>query len=140
MRGKIGRPFNARIHVSEGDHRRGVWERSGNKEGKLVYEITNRLLARCSALVDLGRETILANPQLAAEETDFILFRFEEGQVLVGQYEIEEDKPGAYEVKRMALPVAEIVFIHPIIDSSGKEMKDSASAQMSASSRVPLCD
>ena len=51
MRSKSGRPCEASIHVTEGDHRRNTWKRRGNKERKFVDKVANSLLNGCDALV-----------------------------------------------------------------------------------------
>ena len=51
MRSKKGRPFEASIHVTEGDHRRNTEKGRGNKKREFVDKVANRLLIGCSALV-----------------------------------------------------------------------------------------
>src|SRR3974377_1468934 len=51
MRNKMGRSFDASIHVTQGDHRRNTWKRRGNKERKFVDKVANSLLNGCDALV-----------------------------------------------------------------------------------------
>ena len=140
MRRKAGLPFKTGVHITEGDHRRNTRERRGKKEGKLVHEITNCLLAACRTFVDLGRQGILGDAQYLAKEVDLVLFRFEVSQVLVGQNEVEEDQPGAHELERVAFAVAQVLPVNLTVDHSGKEMEQRTSACLTAYTGVPLPD
>jgi len=90
MGGKARRPREARIDVTEGDHKWNTRERRGKKEGKFVYKVASRLLIGSSALIDFCRQTILRNTQFVAEEVDLVSLSFEISKFLVGQNEVKE--------------------------------------------------
>src|SRR5207302_7729681 len=69
MRNEMGRCFKARIHVTQGDHRRSTRERRRKKQGKLVDEIAEGGLAIAAALVNLGRQRVLGDPQFTTTVT-----------------------------------------------------------------------
>src|SRR5215469_7272769 len=140
MRSKLGRPFEASIHVTEGDHRGNTWKRRGSKKRKFVDKVADGLLIGCSALVYGSRQVLLGNAQFLAKEVHFVLLRFEVGQVLVAQNEVEKNQPCTHKTKRVALAVAEVVLLHLAVDRSGKEMEQGSSTCLATNAGVPLLD
>src|SRR6516165_3149035 len=140
MRSKMGRPFEAGIHVTEGDHRGKTWKRRGNKKREFVDKVADGLLIGCSALVYGSRQVLLGNAQFLAKEVHFVLLRFEVSQVLVGQNEVEKNQPCTDKTKRVALAIAEAVLLHLAVDRSGKEMEQESSPCLVTNAGVPLVD
>src|SRR6516165_10955425 len=140
MRSKMGRPFEASIHVTEGDHRGKTWKRRGSKKRKFVDKVADGLLIGCSALIYGSRQVLLGNAEFLAKEVHFFLLRFEVGQVLVGENEVEQDQPCTHKTKRVALAVAEVVLLHLAVDGSGKEMEQGSSPCLATNAGVPLLD
>src|SRR5882762_6760219 len=130
MRNEMGRCFKAGIHVSQSDHRRSTWERRRKKQGKLVDEIAEGRLAIGAALVNLGRQRVLWDPQFITKETDLVLLRFEVVQILVGQNEVQKHEAGTHEIERVPLAVAQVVLVDLSVDGAGKQMKDGAPAHV----------
>src|SRR6516164_2243133 len=140
MRSKMGRPFEASIHVTEGDHRGKTWKRRGSKKREFVDKVAHSLLIGCSALVCGSWQVLLGNAQFLAKEVHFFLLRFEVGQFLVGQNEVEKDQPCTHKTKRVPLAVAEVVLLHLAVDRSGKEMEQGSSACLATNAGVSLVD
>src|SRR5215472_190288 len=136
----MGRPFEASVQVTEGDHRGKTWKRRGSKKRKFVDKVADGLLIGCSALVYGSRQVLLGNAQFLAKEVHFVLLRFEVTQVLVAQNEVEQDQPCTHKTKRVALAVAEVVLLHLAVDRSGKEMEEGSSTCLATNARVPLLD
>src|SRR6516162_235225 len=140
MRSKMGRPFEAGIHVTECDHRGETWKRRGSKKREFVDKVADGLLIGCSALVYGSRQVLLGNAQFLAKEVHFFLLRFEVGQVLVAQNEVEKNQPCTDKTKGVALAVAEVVLLHLAVDRSGKEMEQGSSTCLATNAGVPLLD
>src|SRR6516162_1240974 len=140
MRSKMGRPFEAGIHVTECDHRGETWKRRGSKKREFVDKVADGLLIGCSALVYGSRQVLLGNAQFLAKEVHFVLLRFEVGQVLVCQNEVEKNQPCTDKTKRVALAVAEVVLLHLAVDRSGKEMEQGSSTCLATNAGVSLAD
>ena len=75
-----------------------------------------------------------------AKEVHFVLLRFEVGQVLVGQNEIEKDQPCTHKTKRVALAIAEVALLHLAVDGSGEEMEQGPSPRLATNAGMPLLD
>src|SRR5438309_8796861 len=130
MRNEMGRCFKAGIHVAQGDHRRSTRERRRKKQGKLVDEIAEGGIAIKPALVNLGRQRVLGDPQFVTKEMDLVLLRFEVVQILVGQNEVQKDEPGTHEIERVPFTVPQVVLVDLPVDGAGKQMKDGAPAHV----------
>src|SRR3974390_3424170 len=97
MRGKGGRLLETRLDVTEGDHRGETWERRCQKQWELVHKVANGLLIGCRAFIHLRWQELPGNAQFVGEEIDLILLGLEIRKFLVGQNEVEENKPGPHE-------------------------------------------
>src|SRR2546427_68448 len=93
-------------------------------------EVAEDRLPFGAALVDLGRQRVLWDPQFVTKETDLVLLRFEVVQILVGQNEVQKHETGTHEIKRVPFTVAEVVLVDLSVDGAGKQMKDGAPAHV----------
>src|SRR5437773_9783521 len=90
------------------------------------FRIGHHESAAGAALVNLGRQRVLWDPQFITKETDLVLLRFEVVQILVGQNEVQKHEAGTHEIEGVPFTVAEVVLVDLSVDGAGKQMKDGA--------------
>src|SRR5580700_755338 len=106
---KSGERFKPRIDIGKGDHRGEAGTGRPEEQRKLVHEVAQRRLAPGSTHVQLHRKTGLFNVELVTEIGDLFRFRFEVLIPLVGEDEIETEKPGLDRFQPMPAAVAEVL-------------------------------
>src|SRR5579884_964755 len=132
MIGEPGQTRLSRVHIRQGDHRGGRAIRGVEKEREFIDEIAKCCLGSRDAFVCLRRQSLLGNAEFVAKEADLVLLCFEIFMVPGGDDEIEQQKAGADEFRRVPPAIAEIFALDQSVQSLGKEMIDTTEIQVLA--------
>src|SRR6267378_6006136 len=140
MSNKSRERFEPRIDIGKRDHRGEAGTGRTEKQWELVHEIAQGRLAGGSTHVQLHRKAGLFDAQLVAEIGDLFRFRFEVLIPLVGEDEIETEKPGPDRFQSMTAAVAEVLMTKLGVKLTRIQMINAPVVPVFAHGGMPLGD